>query len=178
MFSCNFGQCRFQSYLVNYIIHTSINIAKSLRDRPISTAYAAALYWIMQSVELVTMNVQSAGAEWLETPGNCLAASISQQNTWVVLTPSGVVEIPVEGHIDESEDLQPSIPSTVSDHETSSQPGAIPRRYQAGIAHPKHFIVWHFKLHTWTHACTELGFGGRDMLGISLWGKLALCLTV
>ena len=65
-----------------------------------------------------------AGAEWLEVPGNCLAASISQQNTWVVLTPTRVVEIPVEGHIDESEGIQPSMPSLAPIQEPTSGPGA------------------------------------------------------
>lgn len=72
---------------------------------------------------VLTKCVSSAGAEWLETPGNCLAASISQQNSWVVLTPSSIVEIPVEGNIDESEGLHPSMPAFVRDHEPSSGAG-------------------------------------------------------
>ena len=65
-----------------------------------------------------------AGAEWLETPGNCLAASISRENTWVLLTPSGVAEIPVEGQLDESEGIQPSLPSLAPEHEQLSRRGS------------------------------------------------------
>jgi len=74
-------------------------------------------------VAVIIEDVSCAGAEWLETPGNCLAASISQQNSWVVLTPSSIVDIPVEGHIDESEGLQPSMPAFLPDHEPSSGTG-------------------------------------------------------
>lgn len=44
----------------------------------------------------------------------------------MVLTPSGVVEIPVEGQVDESEGMQPSMPSFAPEQEQSSRRGAVP----------------------------------------------------
>ncbi|BDA43944.1 Nuclear pore complex protein NUP133 [Coccomyxa sp. Obi] len=97
---------------------TGVEVNSKFRFNASLDAEAFLLWW---SGGLPIEWTPIAGAEWLETPGNCLAASISRENTWMVLTPSGVVEIPVEGPVDESEGMQPSMPSIAPEQEQSSR---------------------------------------------------------